>query len=94
MDISKLDKARVLKALYNRAQPLGMGFLQYTPKPMTEDEANVYITCYGAGYIDYLQGRVMKIDLAEDNLRTDLYNRDNGEKAAELAILEEFAEKK
>ena len=43
MDISKLDKAEVLAALYNRAQPQGMGFLHYTPEDMTVEEAQVVL---------------------------------------------------
>lgn len=41
-------------------------------------------------WFDYHNGRVMKVTLGLPNLRTDLYDRDNGENAAETAILEEF----
>lgn len=37
-------------------------------------------------YFDYLQGRVMKVDLAGDELDPRLYDRDNGEGAARRAI--------
>lgn len=37
---------------------------------------------------DYLQGRVMKVDLSEDTLDPWLYDRDNGQGAAERAIAE------
>ena len=39
IDISGLDKAEVLAALYNHAKPQGMGFLHFDPKKMTPEEA-------------------------------------------------------
>jgi hypothetical protein len=38
MDISKFDKADVLRLLYNNAKPLGMGFLDDTPEDMTKEQ--------------------------------------------------------
>lgn len=89
MNIKSMDKARILKALYNRSQPYGLGMLQFVPVPMTTAEAQKIID-EGNLYFDYLKGRVMKVSLAGDDMRTDLYNRDNGEGAAERAIAEEF----
>jgi len=90
MDISKLDKAEVLAALYNRAQPQGMGFLHYTPEDMTVEEAQVVLDDlkeYGhRPYFDYVKGRVMKVSLYNGDMSTALYNRDNGEGAAEQAL--------
>ena len=37
-------------------------------------------------YFDYLQGRVMKVRIQGDELDPRLYDRDNGEGAAEQAI--------
>jgi len=85
MDISKLNKAQVLAALYNKAKPQGLGELHYTPENMTQDEAQKLLD-KGQTYFDYHNGRVMKIDLSENDLRTDLYNRDNGNNAAEDII--------
>lgn len=90
MDISHLSKAKVLAALYNNARPLGMGFLHYTRDPMTEDEAAELLKEYD--YFDYLKGRVMKVRLRGDNLDTRLYNRDNGDGAAEAVIQKLAAE--
>lgn len=84
IDISKISKAKVLAALYNNSQPLGMGFLHYDPTPMTEQEAEELLKQYT--YFDYLKGRVMKIDLSEDILRTWGYDRDNGQGAAQRAL--------
>ena len=62
-----------------------MGFFHYDPKPMTIAEARELIS-RGDLYFDYLYGRVMKIDLAGDELDPWLYDRDNGEGAAERAL--------
>ena len=85
MDISKLSKAKVLATLYNGSKPQGMGFLHFNPVGMTEEQAQELLDS-GQTYFDYVQGRVMKIDLSSNELNTDLYNRDNGEGAAEARI--------
>ncbi len=36
VDISELDKVEVLRVLYERAKPLGMGFRQYRPGSYVE----------------------------------------------------------
>lgn len=95
ISIKGINKAELFAALYNSSRPLGLGFLHYTPEDMTVKEAENYIkgedgddvgTAELTGrnlYFDYVKGRVMKVDLEGDELRTDLYNRDNGEGAAE-----------
>ncbi len=85
MNIEKLNKAEVLAALYNNSKAQGMGVLHYTPENMTKEDAQKLLDS-GQTYFDYVEGRVMKIDLSGDELRTHLYNRDNGEGAAERAL--------
>ena len=82
INIAGKCKATILAKLYNASSPRGMGFLQATPNDMSVNEAQ-QILDDGQTYFDYLKGRVMKIDLSGDTLRTDLYNRDNGYLAAE-----------
>jgi hypothetical protein len=84
IDISKMDKAEVLAALYNNSKTQGMGILHYENKPMKIEEARDILK--GQTYFDYLKGRVLKIDLSGDILNTALYNRDNGTNAAEIAL--------
>lgn len=84
IDISKKDKAEVLAALYNASHPHGYGFLQFDAKPMTEEEARKILSetdCF-----DYLNGRVMKISLAEDVISVYGYDSNNGYGAAARAI--------
>jgi len=56
---------------------------------MTLEQAQE-ILASGHMYFDYLRGRVMKIDLSKDYLDTSSYDRDNGQGAAEYAILDEL----
>ncbi len=85
MNISKLNKAEVLAALYNRAQTQGMGIFQYQKGDMSKEQAEEILQ-QGHTYFDYLAGRVMKVDLSGDEMDTRLYNRDNGQGAAEKAL--------
>ena len=84
VNISGLNKAKVLVALYNSTHPQGMGFLHYDPAPMSENEAAQLFETHT--YFDYLKGRVMKVDLSGDEFDPRLYDRDNYEGAAQDAI--------
>lgn len=84
VDLKGLDKAAVLAALYNGAKPLGASFLQYDPTPMNIEEARALLE-KTKGF-DYLNGRVMKVDLSGDQMESRLYDRDNGENSAKAFI--------
>jgi hypothetical protein len=86
MKIEGLNKAEVLATLYNNAKVQGMGFLQADNKQMTTEEAKTILDESDDKYFDYLKGRVMKIRIAGDEIDTRLYNRDNGDGAAERVI--------
>lgn len=81
VDITGLDKGAVLAALYNKSQ---------TPWPtsqhMTAKQANELLK--SKTYFDYLEGRVMKVELLPDANAFDerLYDRDNGQGAAQSVI--------
>lgn len=84
--IGNIDKAAVLVALYENARAQGLGALVAlgNKEPMTVERARAMLT--DATYFDYVDGRVMKVDLSGDELRTHLYDRDNGQGAAEAAL--------
>lgn len=84
IDISNLNKGDVLAALYNASKPLGMGHLCFTPENMMRKEAEGLLK--EQTHFVYIQGRVMKIDLSTDILEPWLYDRDNGEGAAQAVI--------
>lgn len=96
IDLTGLDKAAVLAALYNGSRPLGMGRLHFDPADMTIEEARALLAdpepTSDIGFsrkrmdFDYLKGRVMKVDLSGDTLDPWGYDRDNGEGAAAQII--------
>ena len=92
IDLTKMNKAEVLAALYNRSHVQGLGFLQAEPGKMNVEEAEELLK--ETSYFDYLKGKVMKIRLNSNTLTTWGYNRDCGERAAEgiLSGLEGYAE--
>lgn len=87
VNIRGLDKADVLRVLYNNARVQGMGFLQALPGDMSKEDAQELVKDRHNPYFDYLHGRVMKVDLSSDEeFDPRLYDRDNGSGAAERAI--------
>lgn len=85
IDLKNMNKAEVLAKLYNASRAQGMGFLQASSAEMTVQEAQKLLDS-GDGNFDYLNGRVMKIDLSGDELDPWLYDRDNGQGAAAAAL--------
>lgn len=94
IDISKMDKAEVLAKLYNASKAQGMGMLQFVPGDMSVEEAREFLKkgTNDLGFrtvpmrFDYLQGRVMKVDLSGEQINEQLYDRDLGEGAAARAL--------
>lgn len=85
IDISGLDKAEVLAALFNASQQQGMGFLDSSGvKNMSVEEARNLVV--DSTYFDYLRGRVMKVNIGKDFLDPWGYDRDNGQGAAKKAL--------
>lgn len=86
MNIAGISKPAILAALFNASRQQGMGVLDARGRePMTEGEAAKVIEEEGMDF-DYLRGRVMKISIDGDELNPRLYDRDNGQGAAERAI--------
>lgn len=85
VSLEGLDKAEVLAALYNASKPQGKGFVDYDQKPMNIGEAQVILDS-GRTNFDYLNGRVMKVDLSGDEFSPWGYDRNNGRDAAQFAI--------
>ena len=89
ISLEGLNKAEVLAALYNASKPQGMGFIHYRSEDMTVEEAQGELNSRSdlpEIYFDYLYGRVMKANLTKDTFDPFLYDRDNGEGAAAIAI--------
>jgi hypothetical protein len=88
IDITNLNKAEVLRALYNNSITLGLGFLHFKNEEMYKSEAEQIINEHGENNLDfgYIYGRVMKVDLSNNFLDPRLYDRDNGAGAAKKVI--------
>lgn len=84
LNISRVNKAAALAALYNASKAQGMGLLHYDPSPMSVQEAASLLEKTES--FDYLKGRVMKINLSGSWLDPRLYDRDNGEGVAARAL--------
>ncbi|MEG2786428.1 MAG: hypothetical protein RR942_01315 [Romboutsia sp.] len=85
INIKGLSKAEVLKELYNNSRPQGLGFLNFIPQDMTIEEAREILE--QQTYFDYLNGRIMKIDLSsDDSFEEWLYDRDNGVGSAKRVV--------
>lgn len=86
IDITGVDKAVVLAALYNAAKSQGMGDLESLGRPqMTTSTARGYLD-QGQTEFDYVHGRILKIEFDGDELDVRLYDRDNGQGAAFKAL--------
>lgn len=94
IDITGLDKAAVLTALYDRAKPRGIrGRLQFRARSLSEDETQAILSrgtaaanWRGEAYIDRLHGRAIKMCLLGDAIGPLLYDHYNGEGAAAEVI--------
>lgn len=84
--LNNVTREAALAALFNRAKPQGLGMLQYDKAHvMTENEARLVLM--NGDYVDYLEGRVIKVDFKNpEEIDTTLYDRDNGKDAGEGAV--------
>lgn len=84
--LNNVTREAALAALFNRAKPQGLGMLQYDKAHvMTEEEARFVLM--NGDYVDYLEGRVIKVDFKNpEEIDTTLYDRDNGKDAGETAV--------
>jgi hypothetical protein len=88
INLKNLNKAIVLMVLYNNSKSQGNSFLGGSGSPMNVEEATERLKSQTS--FDYLNGKVMKIELGGDTLETWLYDRDNGDGSALKAIQTEY----
>ncbi len=87
IDITGIGKPELLAALYNSSKPIGLGFLQATPEPMTYREAEIIIEQQGKRF-DYLKGRPLKCDISGDSFDPWGYDRDNGGAGSAFKVIQ------
>lgn len=85
ISIKGLNKAKVLKALYDHSHEQGYGFFSRVPEG-TVTVKHCEDLLKETQSFDYLYGRVMKVDLSSDEFEEWLYDRDCGAGAAQRAV--------
>ncbi len=89
IDIKGMDKVEVFRKLYNKARTQGMGQFQWQPGDVDYEKAKQLFESHSPNYyFDYVLGRVMKVNLKNDEFDPCLYDRDNGQGAAYSALFE------
>lgn len=86
VSIAGLDKATVLMAAHNAAEPVGFGILRAQARnfaPLTIGEAHEYLAASAAlksdrTYFDYVEGRPLKLDISGDLVDPAGYDENNG----------------
>jgi hypothetical protein len=78
INISHLDKPKLLQALFYHAKPQGNGRAVYNPHHKLSTEEAKVILERNRGRVDYLLGRSLKVDLSGNILDVKRFNRDNG----------------
>jgi hypothetical protein len=89
INIKGLNKADVLLALFNasksRSNQMTADLMELID-PIDIDRSSGLIEDNPSLYFDYVNGRSLKVDLSGDGLDTWLYDRDNGEGCAAMAL--------
>lgn len=84
INIKGLDKAQLLIELYNHSHQQGLGIMQPSRSLTIEDAKKLLEQTTD---FDYLYGRVMKVDLSDDEeFEERLYDLDNGQGMAQLVV--------
>jgi hypothetical protein len=82
IDITGIDKAKLLMALHQNSKAQGISFLHEREVSLIDCQKRLELT----GDIDYFAGRVIKCDLSSDQLDGRMYDRDNGDGVAERVV--------
>jgi hypothetical protein len=94
INIKGKDKAAILAALYNRAEPRGLGHLHFKQQDMGRAEAEELYSETpegigvekGAKYFDYVHGRCIEVKFTDSTLTAAGFDREYGEGAAEALL--------
>lgn len=69
IDVTGINLVEFAKKIYELSVPQGSGFLHFTPKPLTNEEAKQYISMEGQNALDmdYVNGRACKMHVRREN---------------------------
>jgi len=88
IEVTGIDLVKFVKKVYELSRPLGMGFLQFTPDPLTDEQAKGLISVHKKDpsiklSLDYVNGRSCKMTVYKEtegklfNKKEKLFIRDN-----------------
>jgi|GEM_PF-4606624 hypothetical protein len=87
INIARFDKAELLMELFNTANYTLAQTVPDRTRKMTIQEAQKIINEWPRGQkFDYLEQKPLKIDIWNDKMNAQIYNRDNGRHAAHCAV--------
>lgn len=69
IDVTGVDLVELAKAAYDLSRPQGLGFLHFTPDPLTDEEAQSLLRdadSHLALSLDYVHGRAVKLTVYRD----------------------------
>lgn len=84
INIAGIDKARLLKALYDGSKIQGNSYIGYSGNEFTLEDAKMALR--ETRSFDYVNGRVIKVNLSGDEFDPWFYDRDNGDGAAQRIV--------
>ena len=78
LDITGVNLVKFVKEVYNLSRPQGLGFIHFTPGPLSSNEASLYVRPPGS-YIrvstDYIRGRACKMVVWEESRKLLIRDR-------------------
>ncbi len=93
IDITGIDRVKLLQSLYRNTRPLGMGILHDQPGGLTYELARSALSHATGGsdtadcWFDYIAGRPIKVSFRGNELHADtIYDRDAGQGACQRAV--------
>ena len=68
IDVTGIDLVAFAKKVYDLSSPLGLGFLHYTPEPLSDEDAKKCIIKKGNVILsmDYVNGRACKMNILKE----------------------------
>ena len=60
IDVTSVETSELVRAAYDLSRPQGMGFLHFTPDPLSDAEVEELVQPDGTTYLDYVRGRACK----------------------------------
>ena len=73
IDVTGVDLVKFAQKVYELSVPQGLGFLHFTPKPLSDEEAKELI-CNGELDMDYVHGRACKMNVRDNKINDAWYD--------------------